>query len=415
MREAHPWITGRELDPTRDKIYGREKEVRYIAAAVLPQVKRSPQDIALIGVKRIGKSTILKMIEHELERRGELVILINYFKDYPETMGDFFRILSERVAVKYSNRNEGLLKRAYRVLKERTLGAIDEVRKVDINIAELLKIGILLEKGEPSEIEMAKESFKNICELADKHKMPIIIMIDEFQEIVMRCGEELLGLMKGWVGASPHVAYVISGSTSIDAILSRKKSKLYKVFERVKVGPLNEEEARKLITEPAKEIGLRFTDGAIRQIIEISGCHPFYVQWLCKNCLVVARDKRKIGEENIKDAYNYGIENDAEHLRDTFNALPSREKKVVMAMAHFDVKAPAEIAKYSALPIQQVLSAIQRLMDRECVRRDGRGKYLFVDPHLSTWISRLTVSPLLNFRAAEERDKEGRLVDKRGG
>ena len=394
MQEIHPWITGRELDPTRDRIYGREKEVRYIVSAVLPQAKRSPQDIALVGIKRIGKSTILKMVEHELEKRGELVILINYFKDYPETMGDFFRILSERVAIKYSKRDEGLLKRVYRALKERTLGVIDEVRKVDINVGELLKISILLEKGEPGELEMAKESFENICGLANEHEVPIVIMIDEFQEIVERCGEELLGLMKGWVGASPYVAYVISGSKSIDDIISRKRSKLFKVFERIRVGPLSENDARKLVVEPAAEIGLKFSEGAVQRIVEISACHPFYVQWLCKNCLVVA-GKRELNEDDVVSAYNYGIENDAEHLRETFNGLPSREKKVVRAMAHFNLKAPVEISKRSALPIQQVLSALQRLMDKECVKRNGRGEYSFVDPHLGVWVGRMTVSPFL--------------------
>ncbi len=414
MQETHPWITGRALDPTRDRIYGREKEIKYLISAVLPRGKRSPQDIALIGVKRIGKSTILKTVEHELERRGELVILIDYFKDYPETMGDFFRILSERVAVRYSKRNEGLLKGVYRALKERTLGVIDEVRKVDINIGELLKISILLGKGEPSELEMAKESFKNICELADKHKMPIVVIIDEFQEIVARCGEEILGLMKGWVGASPHVAYVISGSTSIDSIVSRKKSKLFKVFERVKVGPLGEEDTQRLIREPAGDIGLRFTDGAVQQIIRMSACHPFYVQWMCKNCLVVARGKREIDEDDVRMAHDYGIENDAEHLRDTFISLPSREKKVVMGMAHFNVKAPVEIAKYSALPIQQVLSAIQRLMNRECVKRGGRGEYSFVDPHLGTWIQRMTASPLFKVELHEKISASAKSTYKRG-
>lgn len=422
MQESHPWITGRELDPERDRIYGRDEVAKYIVSAVLPQVRRSPQDIALVGVKRIGKSTILNMVEHELAQRKQVVVLINYFRDYPETMGDFFRMLSKRVAVAYSKRNAGLLARVGRALKEGALAAIDEVRKIDVNVGELVRISILLEKGEPSELEMAKESFKNICELADKHKIPMIIIIDEFQEIVTRCGKELLGLMKGWVGASPHVAYVISGSTSIDAIISPKKSKLYKVFERVKVGPLSEDDARKLITEPASEIGLRFTDGAVRQIIEISACHPFYVQWLCKNCLVVARGKRGIGEEDIRVAHDYGIENDAEHLRDTFNALPAREKKVLMAMAHFNVSAPADMARYGALPIQQVLSAIQRLMDRECVRRSSRGEYMFVDPHLSTWISRMTVSPLLKIELEERitqtaeievRNEKGEVVARR--
>lgn len=395
MQELHPWITGRELDPTRDRIYGRKKEVKYIVSAVLPRTKRSPQDIAVIGVKRIGKSTILKMVEHELEQRGAVVVLINYFRDYPETMGDFFRILSKRVVLKYSKQNEGLLKKVYSVLKERTLGSLDRVREADINIAELLKINILLEKDKPSELEMAKESFKNICELANRRRIPTIIIIDEFQEIVARCGKELLELMKGWVGASPHVAYVISGSTSVDAIVSQKKFKLFKVFERVRVGPLGKEDAEKLVREPAEEIGLHFTDGAVQRIIEISGCHPFYVQWQCKNCLAVIGSKRKVDEEDVDRAYDYGIENDAEHLREVFNALPSREKKVVMAMAHFNVKAPVEIARYSGLSIQHVLSALQRLMNRECVKRDNRGEYSFVDPHLGTWIGRTTVSPLV--------------------
>lgn len=80
-------------------------------------------------------------------------------------------------------------------------------------------------------------------------------------------------------------------------MLTTCKSPLFNYLEIIKLSSLDKRAAAQLITEPIKELGIRFQDekAIVEEICQISSYFPNLIQYICKRLIqLVASQKRRI-------------------------------------------------------------------------------------------------------------------------
>ncbi len=111
-------------------------------------------------------------------------------------------------------------------------------------------------------------------------RVRLVLLIDEVDELNSydpRVNQKLRSLfMKSF---AEDLVAVVSG-VSIKREWDREGSPWYNFFEEIDVGPLRLDAARELIERPIRGV-LKFEEGAIERIVELSDYRPYRIQRLC--------------------------------------------------------------------------------------------------------------------------------------
>jgi len=76
----------------------------------------------------------------------------------------------------------------------------------------------------------------------------------------------------------PAGEFVVAGAPSLFAEVRAAHEPLVRFFEPLTVGPLNPEAARDAVVEPLVATGVEFDPEVVRDIVELSGGRPYYLQ-----------------------------------------------------------------------------------------------------------------------------------------
>ncbi len=92
--------------------------------------------------------------------------------------------------------------------------------------------------------------------------------------------DKMMAVLAGWRDRDDHVAFVLTSDVGAQESLVRSYSQLLAGSVAYSLGPLNSEEATRLITWPVDGV-LTYDYGVARHIIEIASGQPYYLHLLC--------------------------------------------------------------------------------------------------------------------------------------
>jgi tetratricopeptide (TPR) repeat protein len=133
-----------------------------------------------------------------------------------------------------------------------------------------------------------------------ERQVRLVLLIDEVDELNSydpRINQKLRSLfMKSF---AEDLVAVVSG-VSIKREWDREGSPWYNFFEEIDVGPLRIDDARALIERPIRGV-LRFEDGAIDRIVELSDYRPYRIQRLCMKLVsrMYELDRRRVSIDDV--------------------------------------------------------------------------------------------------------------------
>ena len=175
-----------------------------------------------------------------------------------------------------------------------------------------------------------------------------LLYIDEFQDIAKALAKARTlttaahpldsGFIK-YLGAlikEGVIQLLCCGRYQIQNMDSRLDWQLLKLMVPIELGVLDEESARRLITEP---VAGRFTydDAAVRKLIVLSGCYPYLVQYLCYELVEKARmdGHNHINEAAVANLVSIVQEPQVRLLYSDFQDLDERVPwRILVAIAH---------------------------------------------------------------------------------
>src|SRR5579859_227200 len=179
----------------------------------------------------------------------------------------------------------------------------------------------------------SEDEFGRILEIVNEHGLFPVLLLDAFDNITLNkhFDAEFLALLRALATAG-CVSYVTASVAPLNEVCHPgiAGSPFFNIFYNNPIGPLTADEARELITIPAKNAGLPFTESEIALISRLAGRHPFFIQRVCYHTFEEKLLQRTVHEQRIeKLAYDDLLP----HFKDTWEDLSEEQKRILQEEA----------------------------------------------------------------------------------
>jgi len=378
---------------TGNDFIGREELVGELTRELSSKNKIG---FSLSGIRRIGKTSILKEVESRLTKQRIPVIYISIWRILPTTIDEFTRVL-DRVAL---SAFEHKLPKKFKfeellVTGAKALGNFLSGLNLSAKVAEDLKLSLSYIKKESEDVEEAvTKSISLIEHLAEMTKTKCVLIIDEFPSIVeltygeknRKMGFDIVKLIRTLFEDFKYTKLVVSGSyrDTLDNLVAKTSAPFYKQLLLREVEPFTKDEFDKFITHYLPD--LKFIDSQTKEeLYKISSGIPYNLQLLGKE--IQLHDMVKLDSKKLYDIVKTILKKEGEQSFKEFteNQTPS-EIKVLKALAKSPEKKPTDIEKDEFMSNATISSALVSLCSKAVLKRRERGIYEFTDNLFAEWL-----------------------------
>ena len=215
-------------------------------------------------------------------------------------------------------------------------------------ICEELKHSISTDIPLPSLQEFVNKryvAFNNyIKNIHPNNPKKIILIFDEFDKITSNIENGLfkpgfLLSLRGFLQHNTRINAIISGRFDFNKLDSSEWREFFTIFNPRKIGALDEDSAKALITQPVED-SLQYDQYSIKKILDFSGRNPFYIQLLCHTLVNYINEKKR---QSFVEAEDIGtvVLNEAKEkaepiLRFTWDDLDQVEKNTLFALSRLE-------------------------------------------------------------------------------
>lgn len=354
LSSLSPYVVRGPVPP--NMFFGREQEIKEISQAI------AQTNYALVGGRRIGKSSILQSLDRLLNRDPRFCAHYLNCEDVVDHKS-FYGILSIRFGDRFQDQTpQGFRQFAVGLASsnsaKRSIFLVDEVDALlDFDAA-----------APPTE-----QLFKTFRALAHERTC----------------------------------SFVFSGSKTLHHHLHDAKSPFFNFCRDLSLRPLSEKSVAEIVSKPMRQLGIELVDeeALIDRVIGLTSCHPSLVQWLCDRLLRTA-DQRVISVNDLEQVAS--LEEFSQHFRETaWGDSTPLEKfvSIVVDQAEFTLQdvfaAAAHYGVKDRLAIRKALDTLQLYALLEA--REGRYRYVLkqfpafvratedVPSLIESWLSQMEV------------------------
>jgi len=284
LREAPPsftsipnsYIPGKPLRMNSNVFFGRRDVFEFINQNMSASASQQ-RILLLIGERRIGKTSVLK----QLPARVEDERYVHAFCDcqaiggVPNVAG-FFQHLATVIC-------NALHKEGF--LVERP--SDDDLRRDAHSIFEQRFLPKVWEKIGDRRLLIAVDEFERLGGYVQKREAE---------------GQEFVAPLRALMQSQDRLAFIFAGTHQLEALFSEYWGVLFNIAQHRTIGFLDEEDARRLITEPVQEYRV-YDDLALDEMLRVSGRHPYFLQLMCVHLMNTCNAERR-SYVTIQDARN---------------------------------------------------------------------------------------------------------------
>ena len=375
------------------KIVDRDKEIETLVTSMQEQSKNL--NYALLGFRRIGKTTILQEVKRVLSEKGLIVVSLDFSLRRYDPLG-FFKDLANELTTAYESVTDSKRK------------VLDNVRSAIANLSKLkrarlaLSIAIDPSSGHPTisvspylkESEekvdyslLFRSAFDFANEISRQSKRRVVIMIDEFQYLMdwkkYSALKSIAEHLKNVIEKRGNVSYIVSGSRAhfLKGVFSSGRSPLFGLFVIMGVTNLSREHSMELYLLNDRT----GTKEDAEKAYELVGGNPFYL-------IALATTRRK--GEHLKETYKRSLTSTTGALNlyvkyiltedigtDAQGSVSSR----VLKAAADEPMSVSQIARKAGLRMTSLPKFLSRLIDLDLIEKDGL-KYKIIDPVIKDYL-----------------------------
>ena len=251
--------------PVKDPrlFFGRDAEY-----AKIKKYLSENKSIALIGERKIGKTSLFWYLKRVLVNDGFVPIYIDLQGILPRTNATFLRTLLDEI-------KKELLK----------------FDKANIISADLQKISLEINRD-----ESVSELFRRILNsyesclkrLREKnvHVKSFVMMIDEIELLKEFNGGGLFPFLRSIIEERDYVVFVVAGHDVLLNITKDESSPFFNMFKNIQLKGISEDGAKKLIHDPVAHYGVTHDEQSVERILKLTGRNPYYIQVICGDFLI---------------------------------------------------------------------------------------------------------------------------------
>jgi len=356
--------------------------------------KSTRMGFALVGARRIGKTSILKEVMRRLE--GEKDIVPVYFSIW-DLVENTLPELCTRITlsiIEGFKPHLSLKLKMKQLLNVPALKFFEVLRSLDMKIAFFDEIEIALRMGKSGEIDrntMIEKLFLFGEKMAKENGVRLVLALDEFPSIMdvknkTKLGEGIIKKIRTIYEDLENTILCISGSIrktmEITAISS--SSAFYRQFIIKNIEPFDLEATTKILEN---NLDAKISAEAISRFYKLTGGIPFYLQFLGRE--LGRLSAASIGPLQIENSFDQFLLQEGDIVfAEQIKSFSDKEQIIISRMACYDLKTPVEIQKSSGEPSNVVSRYMEYFLSKGVLQRERKGVYQFTDPVFKVWIKR---------------------------
>ena len=228
--------------------------------------------------------------------------------------------------------------------------------------------------------------------------LSLLLLVDNLDSLLAPAGrgilDGLLDSLASWRERDPELALVTAVSPSAQDMLVREYPRLFGGAMAYVLGPLNSEEATRLITWPVDGV-LTYDLGVARRIIEAASGQPYYLQLLCFELFNRCAPAGWVNQRDVEVVIEELIKHEIPEFRQVWEESSGPEQAVLAALT--SMRGARGVA--TALEVRtaltkagvrternQVTVALDQLAERGVLERLGALSYRFRVALLRDWL-----------------------------
>ncbi|MFD2202079.1 AAA family ATPase [Shivajiella indica] len=370
MKSETPFPTTGYTGP--DNFCDRKRETLKIR-----QFLQGGQSVTLVSIRRMGKTALIRHIEFELGKTW-LTIYLDIFKtsNFNELLNELATAILQAV-----EQNSSLGKKVW--------GFMKTIRPT-IQFNELSGLSAVSFDVQP---EIAKNNIRVIFEMLESQKVPVLISIDEFQQITQYPEKHVDAWIRSVIQELKNVVFIFSGSQHhvMTELFTHPNLPFFSSTSFMKLDKIPKEEYADFIKQKFEHAKWKVDMEGIEELLDWTDLHTYYVQLICNRMYHAGYKK------NIPLAWKVEALKAMEEMQHTFfnirNLLTKGQWRLLAAIAKeekvFFPTAGDFIKKYDLTSSAAVIRALEALVEKEIIYYDynqnGEKFYKLVDLLMMRW------------------------------
>lgn len=380
----NPFEFGRELSTA--ELVDRRDELRTVLRSMENRAK-----LFLIGPRRYGKTSLLKVASSKAEERD--IVVLRYDAEAYENL----ELLAEALLTGAARSLAGPLDKVKDALA-RVAGHLKPEATYDVNDARLsVSIGAKAPgKGaKRDDLPILADVLDAVEALAKESGKVVVVIIDEFQQVVEEKGITAEKQIRARVQRHEHVGYIFAGSaTRLLADMTGDPGRaFYKLGGRLFLGSIPREEFAEFLRAGFTNSGFRIEAEAPNVILDLAEEVPYNVQQLAHQCWEWLREDsiRVLTESAVIEGRDRIVQQENPVYTQIWKSLTKVQKvtlKAVIQENGRNLTSEETTRKYriGASSMDQALSILDK---RALVREEalvGDVCYRLEDPFFGAWL-----------------------------
>ena len=368
MGRENPFLTAGYDGP--ETFCDREQETTELVSAI-----ENGRNVTLIAPRRYGKTGLIQNVMRVLSDRCDTVYVDIYAT---ESLSDFVKVFAERVVASLETKREKIvstLGRFFGSLRPTVSPQPDGSVKWSFDLAQ----------------SEAKASLEGVFDFLKNRKGPIMIAIDEFQQVRKYPEANTEALLRSYIQFLPDVHFIFAGSQLrlMSGMFVSPRGAFYNSTDIMSLDVIDIKKYRELAGRFFAEESMPFSKTAFDELYRRFDGITWYVQsvlnriWQKGSGFKTRRDTDE-AVKSLVDTRNLVF-------LDLFRSQSEASKALLRAVAAENVvSAPtgkAFLSGHSLGAASTVASAIENLVGRELLYKSENG-YMVYDRLFGMWLRR---------------------------
>ncbi len=358
-----------------EDLIGRESFLRNVVTRL-----SDGQHLLWIGPRRIGKTSLANEVLRRAQQEHYYIAYVDLFREESETA--FLQTLANRLL-----ENQTGIKKTLSHLKNSAHGTINTV---DLHMP-WIGLDLALELSHPQlPLNILREKVFELSEtLATRHQRKVLIVFDEFQDAAKFGGDKFYKSLRSAIQHHQSTTYLFLGSQAglLHQLFSKAQEPFYRFALPMTIPMISEEAWQTYIIQKFADRHITFPSELITFLLDQTGGHPQDTMTVCAETYYVMLEA-----ESPLVTYPYltlGLSRSMEILRNDYDAIWANLQHLSQGQEVIHRLALGQRPYHNHAPSAEVARALQEMIHRGILTKEGRGIYQFVEPLFAQMIRQL--------------------------
>jgi hypothetical protein len=303
-----------------DSFTDREAEISELAADAL-----NGQDVVVFAPRRLGKTSLVHRTAQRLTTAKALVAEVDLWvtPTKEKLAARLAREIADILGIAGKARE---IARVFGSLRIRPIVTVED----DGSFAFSFAAG-----HSAADVDDTLERLlRMLGETAASRKRPVVLILDEFQEIVA-IDPGLTKLMRSVFQEQPEVAHIYLGSKRhlMERIFNDQNEPFWRSAKRIELGPIPAGEFKPFVREGFRATDRDITDEVVDRVLEITGGHPYATQQLCYFLWAETPAGETADDERLENALSRLLVSEHTHFSDVWDRATGNQRLLLSALA----------------------------------------------------------------------------------